>query len=76
MFYYQFNTHLLREWPFNLKGGGYGFFLKKYSELIIMTITNVSTDDLFDWTFQQKILDVDKMIFKTKIKLEYEWTEF
>jgi hypothetical protein len=39
-------------------------------ELIIMTITNVSTDDLFDGTFQQKILDVDKMIFKTKIKLE------
>jgi hypothetical protein len=35
-----------------------------------MTITNVSTDDLFDGTFQQKILVVDKMIFKTKIKLE------
>ena len=30
-----------------------------------MTITNVSTG-----TFQQKILGVDKMIFKTKIKLE------
>ena len=30
-----------------------------------MTITNVSTG-----TFQQKILVVDKMIFKTKIKLE------
>ena len=41
-----------------------------------MTMTNVSTDDLFDWTFQQKILDVDKMIFKTKIKLENEWTEY
>ena len=41
-----------------------------------MTVTNVSTDDLFDGTFQQKILDVDKMIFKTKIKLENEWTEF
>ena len=41
-----------------------------------MTITNVSTDDLFDGTFQQKILDVDKMIFKTKIKLGNEWTEF
>jgi hypothetical protein len=25
-----------------------------------MTITNVSTDDLFDGTFQQKILVVDK----------------
>jgi hypothetical protein len=37
-----------------------------------MTITNVSTDDLFDGTFQQKILDVDKMIIKTKIKLENE----
>jgi hypothetical protein len=35
-----------------------------------MTITNVSTDDLFDGTFQQKILVVDKMISKTKIKLE------
>ena len=35
-----------------------------------MTITNVSTDDLFDGTFQQKIPVVDKMIFKTKIKLE------
>jgi hypothetical protein len=35
-----------------------------------MTITNVSTDDLFDGTFKQKILVVDKMIFKTKIKLE------
>jgi hypothetical protein len=33
-----------------------------------MTITNVSTDDLFDGAFQQKV--VDKMIFKTKIKLE------
>jgi hypothetical protein len=32
-----------------------------------MTITNVSTG-----TFQQKILVVDKMIFKTKIKLENE----
>jgi hypothetical protein len=31
---------------------------------------------LFDGTFQQKILDVDKMIIKTKIKLENEWTEF
>jgi hypothetical protein len=30
-----------------------------------MTITNVSTG-----TFQQKILVVDKMILKTKIKLE------
>jgi hypothetical protein len=30
------------------------------------------TDDLFDGTFQQKILDVDKMIFKTKIELENE----
>ena len=30
-----------------------------------MTITNVSTG-----TFQQNILVVDKMIFKTKIKLE------
>jgi hypothetical protein len=30
-----------------------------------MTITNVSTG-----TFQQKILVVDKMIFKPKIKLE------
>jgi hypothetical protein len=30
-----------------------------------MTITNVSTG-----TFQQKILVVDKMFFKTKIKLE------
>jgi hypothetical protein len=28
------------------------------------------TDDLFDGNFQQKILVVDKMIFKTKIKLE------
>jgi hypothetical protein len=27
-----------------------------------MTITNVSTDDLFDGAFQQKILVVDKMI--------------
>jgi hypothetical protein len=35
-----------------------------------MTITSGSTDDLFDGTFQQKILVVDKMIFKTKIKLE------
>jgi hypothetical protein len=35
-----------------------------------MTMTNVSTDDLFDGTFQQKILVLDKMIFKTKMKLE------
>jgi hypothetical protein len=35
-----------------------------------MTITNVSTNDVFDGTFQQQILVVDKMIFKTKIKLE------
>jgi hypothetical protein len=35
-----------------------------------MTITNVSTNDVFDGTFQQKILVVDKIIFKTKIKLE------
>jgi hypothetical protein len=35
-----------------------------------MTITNVSIDDLFDGTFKKKILVVDKMIFKTKIKLE------
>ena len=28
------------------------------------------TDYLFDGTFQQKILVVDKVIFKTKIKLE------
>jgi hypothetical protein len=35
-----------------------------------MTITNVSIDDLFDGTLQKKILVVDKMIFKTKIKLE------
>jgi hypothetical protein len=35
-----------------------------------MTITNVSTDDLFDGTSQQNILVVDKMIFKAKIKLE------
>ena len=34
-----------------------------------MTITDVSTDDLFDGTFQQKILVVDKMIFKTKNKI-------
>jgi hypothetical protein len=34
------------------------------------TITNVSTDDLFEGTFQQKILVVDKMIIKTKIKFE------
>jgi hypothetical protein len=34
------------------------------------TITYVSTDDLFEGTFQQKILVVDKMIIKTKIKLE------
>ena len=33
----------------------------------------VSTDDLFDGTFQQRILDVDKMISKTKIKLENEF---
>jgi hypothetical protein len=25
-------TDILRERPFNLKGGGYGFFLKKYSD--------------------------------------------
>jgi hypothetical protein len=25
-------NHLVRERPFNLKGGGYGFFLKKYSD--------------------------------------------
>jgi hypothetical protein len=37
---------------------------------MIMTITNVSTNDVFDGTFQQKILVVDKIIFKTKIKLE------
>ena len=33
-----------------------------------MTITNVSTDDLFDGTFQQQILVVDKNDFQTKIK--------
>ena len=25
-------NELVREQPFNLKGGGYGFFLKKYSD--------------------------------------------
>jgi hypothetical protein len=35
-------------------------------------MATIATDDLFDGTFQQKILDVDKMIFKTKIKLENE----
>jgi hypothetical protein len=39
-------------------------------ELIIMTtITNVSTDDLFDGTFQQKILVVDKNDFQNKNKI-------
>ena len=34
-----------------------------------MTITNVSTDDLFDGTFQQKILVVDKNDFQNKNKI-------
>jgi hypothetical protein len=32
-----------------------------------MTITNVSTDDLFDGTFQQKILVADDCIFMISV---------
>jgi hypothetical protein len=47
------------------------FDILKISQVFhIIIVTNVSTDDLFDGIFQQKILVVYKMIFKTKIKLE------
>jgi hypothetical protein len=35
----------------------------------MITITNVSTDDLFKGTFQQKILVVDKMDFTKALNL-------